>query len=253
MRRSLSVALLAVPLLASVTVAGCGGGSSTGRADGEITVFAAASLTGPFREMATAYEEAHPGRKVRLSFAASSELAAQINQGAPVDVFASADLANMNKLTAGTVAAPREFASNRLESIVGAGNPKGITGLADLAKPGLAFVSADVTVPIGKYTAQVLAKAGIEVSPKSLEANVKGIVTKVTLGEADAGIVYVTDVLAAGAKAQGIAIPADLNVVARYPIAVPATTPHQRAGADFIDFVLSAAGRRILEKYGFAT
>jgi molybdate transport system substrate-binding protein len=243
---------LAVITLAAVTA--CGGSkSSSVPADESVTVYAASSLSGPFKEIAAAFEAAHPGSKVTLDFAASSELAAQINQGAPADVFASADLTNMKKLADGTIGVASEFATNRLQIIVGVGNPKGITGLADLAKPGVTFVSADPSVPIGKYAQQVLDKAGVKVTPASLEANVKGIVTKVTLGEADAGIVYVTDVLAAGAKAQGVDIPADVNVIAHYPIGVPAKSAHAASGADFVAFVLSSAGQQILAKYGFAS
>jgi molybdate transport system substrate-binding protein len=257
-------------IASSVLVAGgllgtaCGGSSSstttaaspttespTTAVDDSVTVFAASSVTAAFTEIAKEFEAAHPGSKVTLNFAASSELVTQINNGAPADVFASADSKNMAKLADGTVDPPQNFASNRLEIIVQAGNPKGITGLADLAKSGVAYVTAAPEVPIGKYAQQALDAAGVKVSPRSLEANVKGIVSKVTLGEADAGIVYVTDVLAAGSKATGVAIPDASNVIAHYPIAVPATSEHRAAGAAFAAFVLSSAGQQILAKYGF--
>ena len=147
---------------------------------GDITVLAAASLTDSFKELGTAFETANPGSKVTFSFAASSALVTQINQGAPADVFASADTANMDKLTvatgAGVSAAPVTFATNKLQIIVGKGNPKGIAGVADLAKSGLIYVTAAPEVPIGAYAKQVLEKAKVTVTPKSLEADVKSIV-----------------------------------------------------------------------------
>lgn len=246
--------LWAVPVLAlaALGASSCGADrASSSSTDRTVTVFAASSLTAPFREIAAEFEAAHPGSSVTLVVAASSELVARIDQGAPADVLATADVASMKRLADGTIGSPREFATNHLEIIVGVGNPKGITSLADLAKPGITFVSADVSVPIGKYARQVLDRAGVTVTPKSLEANVKAIVTKVTLGEADAGIVYVTDVIAAGSKAQGVAIPADVNVTARYPIGVPAKASHAAAAEEFVAFVLSGDGRRILAKFGF--
>ena len=222
---------------------------------GEITVFAAASLTDSFKELATAFQTANPTAKVTYSFGSSSTLATQVNQGAPADVFASADTANMDKVSgtsgAGTAAAPVTFATNKLQIIVAKGNPKGITGLADLAKPGLIYVTAAAGVPIGTYAQQALTKANVTVIPKSLEADVKSIVAKVTIGEADAGIVYVTDVLAAGAKAEGVTIPDDANVLARYPIAVTKTAKNPTTATAFVAFVTSAAGQTILAKYGF--
>lgn len=221
--------------------------------DASITVFAAASLTAAFQEIGAAYTAAHPKTEVTLSFGASSELVAQINQGAPADVFASADEKNMGKLEPGSVGEPADFATNRLEIIVAPGNPKRILGLADLGRSDVVFVSASSEVPIGRYAQQALDAAGVSATPKSLEASVKGIVSKVVLGEADAGIVYVTDVLAAGSKAQGVEIPAAVNVVATYPIAVPASAKHSDSAGRFVAFVLSAAGKQILAKYGFGT
>jgi molybdate transport system substrate-binding protein len=190
---------------------------------------------------------------VTLNFASSSDLAAQIGEGAPADVFASADEPNMAKLTdgAGTTRAPAIFATNRLEIIVAAGNPQRIVTVADLARPDLIVVTAAPQVPIGTYAAEVLAKAGVEVTPKSLEENVKAIVTKVVLGEADAGIVYATDVRAAGSDAEGVEIPSELNMIATYPIAVPSGSANPESAAAFIDFVLSTEGQAILASFGF--
>ena len=222
---------------------------------GDITVLAAASLTDAFKELGGAFESANAGAKVTFSFAASSALATQINQGAPADVFASADTANMDKLTAssgaGTAAPPVTFATNKLQIIVGKGNPKGITSVADLAKSGVIYVTAAPEVPIGGYAKQVLEKAKVTLTPKSLEADVKAVVNKVTLGEADAGIVYSTDVKAAGDKAQGVTISDDLNVIANYPIAVTKATKNSSAATAFVGFVAGTSGQTILAKYGF--
>jgi molybdate transport system substrate-binding protein len=152
---------------------------------------------------------------------------------------------------AGTAGAPADFATNRLQIIVGAGNPKRVSGVADLAAPGLVVVTCSPDVPIGGYTQQVFDKAGVKVTPASLEANVKGIVTKVTLGEADAGVVYRTDVLAAGHAAQGIDIPDAFNVTARYPIAVTKAAANPAAAAAFVEYVRSAAAQAVLATFGF--
>ena len=159
----------------------------------------------------------------------------------------------MTKLTdaGGNQGTPVVFATNELQIIVAPGNPKGITTVADLASADITFVTAAPEVPIGKYTQQVFDKAGVTVTPVSLEQNVKGIVTKVTAGEADAGIVYKTDVLAAGDKAEGVDIPADLNVIAEYPIVITKESTNPSTADAFIDFVLSDQGQKILQAHGF--
>jgi molybdate transport system substrate-binding protein len=217
-------------------------------------VFAAASLTSSFNEIGTAFSTEYPGTKVTFSYDASSTLVTQINQGAPADAFASADQANMKKLTdaGNNSGTPVVFATNKLEIIVQPGNPKNIQSVADLAKPGVTFVSCDPAVPIGAYTQQVLKSAGVTVTPVSLEQNVKGIVTKVTAGEADAGIVYATDVQAAGSQAAGVPIPDDINVIAQYPIVATKASTNPSTAAAFIDFVLSDQGQKILQSYGFS-
>lgn len=220
---------------------------------GDINVFAAASLTAAYTEIGDAFMVEHPDADVTFNFASSSDLVTQINEGAPADVYASADQANMTKLTdaGGNAGPPQVFASNELEIIVEPGNPKGITGVADLAGGDVLYVTCAPEVPIGKYAQQVLDAAGVTVTPVSLEENVKGIVTKVTLGEADAGIVYRTDVTAAGDDAEGVEIPADINVTATYPLVVTAEAPNPDAGAAFVDFVLADQGQKILASYGF--
>lgn len=230
-----------------------GGASSPADVSGEIVVFAASSLTEAFTEMADAFEALHPETTVTLNFAGSGDLVNQISQGAPADVFVSADDANMAKLVAAgeTADDPVSIAANTMEIIVEKGNPTAITGLQDLAAPDLIVVLCSDTVPCGKNAAAVLANAAVTVSPKSLEDKVKGVVTKVITGEADAGIVFVTDVIGAGDKAAGVAIPADVNVISNYPMVVTKQAPNSRAGRAFVDFVASAAGQAILARSGF--
>ncbi len=216
----------------------------------QVTVFAASSLTAAFIEIGDEFMIAHPQVKVTFNFAASSELVAQIAEGAPADVFASADQTNMAKLidTDATAAKPIDFATNKAAIIVEKGNPQRITNLADLARDDLIVVLCAPQVPCGSYAAEVIDNAAVTVTAKSLEENVKAVVAKVTLGEADAGIVYATDVAGAGTKASGVDIPAELNVVARYPIAALNNTVGAQA---FIAFVIGAAGQSILASYGF--
>ena len=247
--------ILIAALVAVVAATSCGSddGARNDVSPADITVFAAASLTAAFTELGDAFMAATPGAEVTFSFAGSSELVAQLREGAPADVFASADLANMAVLAdADLVDGESEvFATNAAEIIVEAGNPLGITGVADLADDDLVVVQCAPEVPCGTYAEQVFANAGVTVMPSSLEQNVKAVATKVILGEADAGLVYRTDVLAAGGDADGVTIPDDVNVVAEYPIALLAGAPDPRGGRGFIDFVLSAAGQAILAGNGF--
>jgi molybdate transport system substrate-binding protein len=237
-------------------VAACGdddSGGDTTTGGGDVTVFAAASLTDALTEVGEAYEAANDGSAVEFSFDASSALVTQITEGAPADVFASADVVNMDKLAdAGLNGSdPVIFATNRLTIIVPAGNPAGVSGVEDLANPDLTVVLCAEEVPCGNYANQVLDTAGLEVTPASLEENVRGVVTKVTAGEADAGIVYVTDVNAAGDAAEGIEIPDDINVLAEYPIATVAESEHRATGEAFIAFLTGADGQAILADHGF--
>jgi molybdate transport system substrate-binding protein len=220
---------------------------------GSIVVFAASSLTDAFKAMGDAFTAKNPNAKVTFNFAGSSDLVTQIANGAPADVFVSADESNMKKVTNASenTGDPVIIARNSFEIIVGKGNPKGITGLADLAKPDTIVVLCAAAVPCGKGAATILSKAGITLTPKSLEDKVKGVVTKVTAGEADAGIVFVTDVKAAGAAAAGVEIPDASNVISKYPIVVTKAAPNPATATAFIDFVTSAAGQAILAKFGF--
>jgi molybdate transport system substrate-binding protein len=256
--------LLLVPLtLFGLVAAACSSGSgatttaapttTTPPVTGNITVFAAASLTDSFNAVGAAFTKANPNAKVTFSFDASSALVTQITQGAPADVFASADTANMDKLSKASLngSDPVVFATNLLSIIVAPGNPKGITGVADLAKPDLKVVLCADGVPCGTYAKQILDAAKVTVTPVSQEQNVKGVVTKVTAGEADAGIVYATDVKAAGAKAAGVDIPADINVPAKYPIASVKASTHADVDAAFIKFLTGPDGQAIMATFGF--
>jgi molybdate transport system substrate-binding protein len=218
---------------------------------GNITVLA--SLTDSLNEIGAAFTQANPRAKATFSFDASSALVQQINQGAPADLFASADQANMDKLTkaANNGSAPVVFATNLLGVIVAPGNPKGVKGVQDLANTALKVVLCAPEVPCGAYAEQILDAAKVTVTPVSLEQNVKGVVTKVTAGEADAGIVYVTDIAAAGTKAAGVDIPKEINVVAQYPIASTKTSTNVATDDAFIKFLLGPSGQAVLKKYGF--
>ncbi|MEO7836480.1 MAG: molybdate ABC transporter substrate-binding protein [Acidimicrobiales bacterium] len=219
-----------------------------------MTVFAAASLTEAFTELGAAFEADHPLVMVSFNFSASSALAQQVNDGGPADVFVSADEASMAEVTdAGRASDPRVIARNRLAIIVERGNPKAIAGAADLAKRGTVLVLCAPEVPCGKLAAAVLKKAAVSVAPASLEENVKAVVSKVILGEADAGIVYATDVKAAGDMAEGVdvGIADDPALEAIYPIAVTAQAGNRELARAWIDFLLSELGQTILGRYGF--
>jgi molybdate transport system substrate-binding protein len=250
------IRLAAVLTVAALALAACGGGdddssgSSGPASSGEIKVFAAASLTAAFTKIGEQYTAASGGTKVTFNFAGSQALATQIQQAAPADVFASADTTNMDKVT-DLVGTPQNFASNQLQIVVEQGNPQSISGLDDLANPDLKVVLAAPDVPAGKYAAEALGKAGVTVKPVSEEDNVKAVVTKVSLGEADAGIVYVTDVTAGGDKVEGVDIPEDQNVTATYPIATVKASKGQDQAQAFMDLVLSAEGQQVLKEYGF--
>jgi molybdate transport system substrate-binding protein len=254
MRGRISLLIVAATVLAACgSTGGTAASGSAAPLSGSISVFAAASLTDSFKALGTSFQAAHSGVTVQFNFAGTPTLVTQIEQGAQADVLASADTSNMDKLKADgfSVGTPQVFAHNQLEIVVAPGNPKGITGLADLAKPGLIYISEAATVPAGKYSLQALAKAGVTVTPKSLETDVKSVVSKVELGEADVGIVYTTDVKAAGTKVQGVPIPAAYNVVATYPLDAVKGTKNSTAANAFIAFVLSTAGQSTLESFGF--
>jgi len=257
-RRTLAVTTLAA---AAVTLTACSSSTpaasttapgSPAPVSGRVTVLAAASLQDSFTTLGKQFEAAHPGTQVRLSFGASSALAQQINQGAPADVFASAAPTNMKQvIDAGGAAAPKNFVKNVMEIAVPPSNPAKVGGLADLARPGVKVALCQPQVPCGAVAAQVFKNAQVTVMPVTLEQDVKSTLTKVRLNEADAGVVYTTDVKAAGAKVTGIPIPADVNASTEYPIAALSKAPNSAGAQAFVDYVLSPAGQTVLTAAGF--
>jgi molybdate transport system substrate-binding protein len=248
-------------LAAALVLAGCGdGGSSqpaaaTGPGAGTLTVSAAASLTDVFTELEQRFEAADPGVDVVMNFGSSSELSSQIVNGAPADVFASADTVQMAKVAdAGLVAGePQIFATNRLQIAVSPGNPDGVRSVADLTRPGLMLVVCAPQVPCGAATEEVEQAAGVTLNPVSEEPDVRSVLSKVTSGNADAGLVYRTDVLSSGNRVTGVDVPESENVVNSYPIAVLAAAARPEAARSFVELVRGAQGRGVLESAGFET
>jgi molybdate transport system substrate-binding protein len=222
---------------------------------GSITVAAATSLTNAFNALGSGFHTKYPNATVTFSFGSSSSLKTQINNGAPVDVFAAADWNNMNGLTVGLQSPAVEFTTNYLAIIVQPGNPKHITSLATLAGAGVSVATCASGVPIRTYTDAMLTNNGLFASVSAnynnFAANVAGIVTYVANGGSDAGVVYRTDVLNAGTSVLGISIPAAQNVVAHYPIAELASSSNHVAARAFVNYVNSAEGQGILALYGF--
>lgn len=219
---------------------------------GELLVATTASLTDVFERLGDAFVDEHPDVEVVLNIASSSALAAQLLAGAPGDVFASADTDQMQRVVdAGLARAPEVLATNELAIAVEPGNPLGITGLRDLARDELVLVLAGQEVPAGRYAAQALAAADVEVAPASLELDVRAVLGKVAAGEADAGLVYRSDVVAGGGRVEGIEIPAADNVVAEYPVAVLTEARDPGLAEAFVDFVQGPAGDRALLDAGF--
>lgn len=252
--------ILATALAAVVPLAACGGSGSTSAASTgsastvsmTITVLAAASLKESFDQIAAAYQAAHPGVTVKISYGGSSSLAQQITQGAPVDLFAAASTTTMKTATAsGRMETPVTFATNSLEIAVPASNPAKVAALSDLTKSSVKVALCQAAVPCGAAAQKVLTKAGLTVKPVTLEGDVKSVLTKVSLGEVDAGLVYVTDVAAAGSKVKGITIPAAQNATTDYPIAVVKDGPSASAAKDLEAYVTSAEGEKMLASHGF--
>ena len=234
------IAALVLAACSSSTTTSAPGSSSSGKLSGTVTVFAATSLTDAFNQIGAAFEKANPGVTVKFNYQGSSSLATSINQGAPADVFASAAPTNMKTVTdaGNAVGTPKIFASNTGEILVESGNPKKITSVKDLANPAIKVVVCAPEVPCGAVAQEIFKNAGVTVKPVSEETNVGGVVTKITLGEADAGIVYVTDAKENASKATGVPIPASQNATTEYPIVQVKDAPNAKAADAFISYVL---------------
>ncbi|MEU1279777.1 molybdate ABC transporter substrate-binding protein [Streptomyces sp. NPDC005805] len=250
-------AALLVPLAACAsddTTKDAGGSTATGSTSAappaNLTVLAAASLTDVFKTAATAYEKANPGTKLTFSFAGSQELVAQVSQGSPADVLVTADTKSMDKVKADTDT-PAIIAKNRLVIATGEGNPHKVDDLKDLADPKLKVVLAAPEVPAGKYSEQILDAQKITVKPVSQEPNVRAVLSKVELGEADAGLVYKTDAESAQDKVDAVTIPDDQNAIAEYPAASLKDSRNAEAAAAFVAWLSSPEGQKILQDAGF--
>lgn len=241
----------------AVAVAGCSSSSSTPSASstpqtGTITVFAAASLMDTFTQIGKQFEAAHKGDTVKFSFGPSSGLSTQITSGAPADVFASAAPANMDTVVkAGDASNPQTFAKNTMEVAVPPNNPAKVTSVKDLGKPSVKVAVCQAQVPCGVVAAEVFKNVGITVKPVTEATDVSSVVTAVETGNVDAGMVYVTNVLSEGNKLKGIPIPADDNASTLYPIATINGSKHESIAKEFVDYVLSPAGQKVLTAAGF--
>ena len=253
---SLSCAGLAVLLVSCAAASPSPGDARRGGSEpaGTVTVFAAASLTETFDALAREFESEHPGVEVVLNYGGSSGLAAQLVEGAAADVFAAASEATMATVVeAGLVVEPRAFASNALELVVPRGNPAGVRGLADLARPELLVALCDPSVPCGAAAEELLALAGVAASPDTLEQDVKAVATKVALGEVDAGLVYATDARAAGDALESIPVVGADRVVTRYVIGRLGASGHPEAAEAWIAWVEGARGGEVLRDAGFGS
>ena len=238
--------------LAALASSACGG-NGEGTSNSSLMVFAASSLTEVLPELGKAFAEETGNLDLSYSFGSSSDLAAQVLEGAPVDVFMSADESNMNRVVDGGEAHsdPMVFATNTFSIILGSGNPLGIRSLEDLADPDLLVVVCAESSPCGKGAAEIFRKAKVAITPRSYEENVKSVVAKVVSGEADAGIVFATDILSARDESDGVPIPDALNVATKYSAVVTRESDNQDLAAAFIDFVAGDRGQSILAEFGF--
>ncbi|WP_191839476.1 molybdate ABC transporter substrate-binding protein [Catellatospora chokoriensis] len=259
--RLIRSALAGLLMAATLTTAACGGDgtaqpgasvSGTG-VSGDVTVFAAASLTESFTKLGKEFEAANPGTKVIFNFAGSSALATQITQGAPADVFAAASPATMKTVVdAGDAEGnPTVFVKNQLVIAVPKGNPKGIDTLENLSKPDLKVALCAEQVPCGAAAKKALDAAGVKVTPVTLEQDVKAALQKVKLGEVDAALVYRTDAKAAAAGVDGIEFPESAQAINDYPIVLLKQAPNKTAAQAFLTFVTSDRGKAVLGEAGF--
>ena len=253
MRRSARVPAVLSVLAVALPLAACGRPDASGDAAGTrtLTVLAAASLTGTFTELADRFEADHPGTDVRLAFDSSATLASQALDGAPADVLATADTATMASAASALATPPRDFATNTMVLITPRDDPAGLARFADLAHGHADFVACVETAPCGKVAAALLADNAVQAEPASLEVDVKAVLAKVTSGEADAGLVYRTDAVAAAAQVRQIAIPHADEELTTYPVAALRQSPHAALAAAFVHLVTSPRGRRVLATAGF--
>jgi len=249
----------AVAALVTLVTAGCGASKDTAppatdATGGKLMVFAAASLKKSFTDIGEQFKTENPGSDVEFTFAGSSDLVTQLTQGAPGDVFASADTNNMDKAAKANLLAgsPVYFASNTLTIVVSPGNPKKIESFRDLTRPGLAVVTCAPQVPCGSATQKVEKASGVQLDPVSEESQVTDVLTKVTTGQADAGLVYVTDAQGAGDKVTAVAFPESADAVNVYPIATLKQSKNPSLATKFVDLVTGEAGAKVLTSAGFA-
>ena len=260
MKRTRTTSALFATVALAATMAGCAS-STTGPAatgnqpNGTITVFAAASLKATFTKLASDFEAKNPGTKVTLNFAGSSDLVTQITQGAPADVFASADTKNMTRLSDAKLVdgTATNFATNVLEIAVPPSNPASIASFADLGKPGVKVVVCAPQVPCGSAAETIETATGTTLKPVSEESSVTDVLGKVTSQEADAGLVYVTDIRNAGDKVKGIPFPESDKAVNTYPIATVGASKNKELAQAFIGMVTSSEGKKVLNGAGFGT
>lgn len=254
LRRPGVAAVTGVAVLAAAgALSGCGkdGGSSDAGGKKTVTVLAASSLRHVFKDIGAAYEKKHPDTKVRFSFAGSQELASQVREGQPADVLATADTKTMDGLRSHTSGKPVHFARNRLTIATAPHNPEHVKGLKDLSRKKLKVVLAAKEVPVGRYGRQVLDKQHVKVHPVSQESDVGAVLSKVQLGEADAGLVYITDATSAHGKVGTVSVPDSQNAIADYPAAALKNSKHKKQAAGFASYLKTAKAQQMLKKAGF--
>ncbi|TDC85364.1 molybdate ABC transporter substrate-binding protein [Actinomadura sp. 7K507] len=248
-RRRLPAPAMFVALVLSALAAGCGGASGPTT----LTVLAPTSLKEAFGEMGTAYGQTHPGAKVRFEFGAMPEMIDRLSGQDTGDVLVTADMASMEEPDDYLTDHRRTIAHNSLTIAVGPGNPRRIRGLRDLARPRLRVVVGAESVPVGRYTRQVLTKADLTVRWSSQEISARAVLDRVRAGEADAGIVFITDLRSAGVAASSVPIPADLNVTAAFSAATVQGGDHEEAANAFVSWLTTPAAQKLFNKYGFVT